>query len=110
MENTGYTYTNLQGLCSTHSSVYKIFYNGNLVYEKPCEYLRFFGIDTLVFINDSTGFLVEYSGNNLVYKTEDYGKSWKYLGYGAPVFLGFYVINEHNVYLITPTNVKLTAH
>lgn len=105
VENPEYTFSNLQGLCSTHSSIYKIFYDGNLIYEKPCTYLGFYGVLELFFLNDSTGFLIEgTSGNIGVYKTSDYGKSWKYLGYGAPVFLGYYVVNEHNVYLITSTN------
>lgn len=102
VENPGYTYANLKGLCSSHSSVYKIFFDGDLVYEKQCRYLSFYGVDTLVFINDSTGFLIEGSTYGYhVFKTKDYGKSWKSLGGEGPTLLGFYVVNEHDVYLIT---------
>jgi hypothetical protein len=105
VENHGYTFANEQGLCSTHSAVYKIFFNEELVYEKPCIYLGFYSVIALSFINDSTGFLIEgSSGNCGVYKTNDYGKSWDNLGSGGPDFLGYYVVNEHDVYLITTAN------
>ena len=105
VENPGYTYSNIQGLCSSHSAVYKIFFDGNLVYEKQCSYLNFYSVDTLVFINDSTGFLIERNPYGYaVYKTNDYGRSWTGLGGEGPSLLGFYVVNEHDVYLITTAN------
>lgn len=106
IENHGYSFTNEQGLCSSHSAVYKIFSNGNLVYEKPCKYLEFYFVDTMFFVNDSTGFIIEkyQSSNHFVYKTEDFGKSWKRIGWGGPTYWDFYVIDEHNVYLITGAN------
>lgn len=106
IENHGYSFSNERGLCSSHSAVYKIFSNGNLVYEKPCEYLEFYFVDTLFFVNDSTGFIIEkyLSSNYFVYKTKDSGKSWKRIGWGGPTYWDFYVIDEHNVYLITGAN------
>jgi hypothetical protein len=68
-------------------------------------YLNFYSVDTLVFINDSTGFLIERSANGYgVYKTSDYGSSWTGIGGEGPDLLGFYVVNEHDVYLITTAN------
>lgn len=106
IENHGYTYTNERGTCSSHSAIYKIFLNDNLVYEKPCEYLQFYYVDTMFFINDSTGFIiVKYLDSNyIVYKTKDYGASWLRLGWGGPTYWGFYLVNANNVYLITGAN------
>jgi len=105
VENHGYTFANVQGLCSTHSAVYKIFLDEKLVYEKPCTYLGFYSVIALSFINDTTGFLIEGSSSNCgVYKTNDLGKSWEYLGSGGPDLLAYYVVNEHDVYLITTAN------
>jgi hypothetical protein len=60
----------------------------------------------MFFFNDSTGFIIEkyQSSNHFVYKTGDFGKSWKRIGWGGPNYWGFYFIDEHNVYLITGAN------
>lgn len=64
------------------------------------------GVVKLVFVNDSMGFIIEQnsSAGHCVLKTTDSGRSWKMLNTGAPVFLGSFLINAHNMYLITAQN------
>lgn len=106
IKNHGYTFINLTRQCYSHTANYKVFLNGKLTYEKPCLNYTFNYVVTLLFINDSTGFLIEKNSgsNHSVYKTKDYGKSWRYLGWGGPTYWGFYLINEYNLYLITGAN------
>lgn len=66
----------------------------------------------LVFINDSVGFLVYYSGlsYNRVLRTEDYGVTWNDIGGGAPNYFGLYVVNPNVAYLVTQWNTPLQLH
>ena len=108
----GYTFENLSMMCGSHSSGYKIYLDGNKVFEKCIE----FGgcsIIELMFIDKSTGFLVEGNNNGYsVYKTDNSGASWISIGGGAPTFLGFYLVNINTGYLITtwdnPLNLYIT--
>ena len=101
--NHGYTFENMS--CANHGNGYKIFFNGKLRYQ-TCEQYLGKRVKDLFFINDSTGFLIEGNSNygHGVYKTTDYGVTWKGLNTGAPVYLGYFLINEHNLYLITAQN------
>ncbi|MFM8431573.1 MAG: T9SS type A sorting domain-containing protein [Bacteroidota bacterium] len=60
----------------------------------------------LVFINDSIGFLVYYSGNtsNRVLRTSDRGQTWADIGGGAPDYFGLYVATPHVAYIVTYWN------
>lgn len=99
IENPGYTFEDV--VCANHGYGYKIFLKGELVYQTCYQYYSS-GVVKLIFINDSTGFLIERnSGGHMVYKTVNSGKTWKSMSSGGPTFLGFYLINEHSGYLIT---------
>lgn len=97
----GFTFENIPLMCGSHSSGYKIYLNGAQVFEKCIE----FGgcsILEIMFISETTGFLVETNPNgHSVYKTINSGTSWSNFGGGAPTFLGFYLVNENTGYLVT---------
>ncbi|NMC98770.1 MAG: T9SS type A sorting domain-containing protein [Bacteroidales bacterium] len=99
--NNGYTFENISMMCGSHSSGYKIYKDGNEVYEKCIE----FGgcsVFQLQFINDTTGFLIESNPNgHTVYKTNNSGTSWTAIGGGTPTLLGFYLVNSNTGYLVT---------
>ncbi len=66
----------------------------------------------LVFINDSVGFLVYYSGlsSNRVLRTGDYGVTWNDIGGGAPNYFGLYVVNASLAYLVTQWNTPMQLY
>lgn len=106
----GFTFENIPLMCGSHSSGYKIYLNGAQVFEKCIE----FGgcsILEIMFINETTGFLVETNPNgHSVYKTINSGTSWSYFGGGAPTFLGFYLVNENTAYLLTTWDNPLNLY
>lgn len=104
LKDHGYTYRN-DWKCANHGTGYQIFREGVLVYQ-TCSQYEGKGVVKLVFINDSTGFMIEQnsSAGHCVLKTTDSGRSWKMLNTGAPVFLGSFLINAYNMYLITATH------
>jgi len=83
---------------------YKIYRNGIEVFYFPggSMSLSTSCID-LMFINDSTGFLVEYIGGmgTRVKKTSDYGVSWISIGTSSPGYKALYIINANFVYEVT---------
>ena len=102
IENPGYTFENV--VCANHGYGYRIFLKGELIYQ-TCEQYYSRGVVKLIFINDSTGFLIEGNSNgHTVYKTINFGKTWKSMSGGTPTYWGFYLLNEHNGYLLTATN------
>ena len=99
-------------MCGSHSAGYRIYLNGAEVFEK-CANLEHYSIINLVFVNDSTGFIVERNNNgHTVYKTTNSGIHWQPIGGGAPVYFGFYLVNVHTGYLVTywnnPQNLYIT--
>jgi hypothetical protein len=106
MANT-YTYVNTStGGGSGSINGYKIYKNGTLVYTEiggsmgsgqSCK--------DLVFINDSTGFLVGQSGFGCyVYKTLTYGTTWTSMGTGPSGYFGLYPVNLNYAYLVLCPN------
>jgi len=62
---------------------------------------------TMQFLNDSTGYITGEEG--LVYKTKDYGESWKLLNTGfASTNRALYFIDEQNGYLMNDSLYKTT--
>lgn len=105
--NDTYTYSNYSsGGGSGAVYGYNIYRNGALVFGdggtmgdgKSCR--------ELIFINDSIGFLVYYSGNtsNRVLRTSDHGHTWTDIGGGAPDYFGLYVATPHTAYIVTYWN------
>ena len=68
LENSGYGYQNIIAGCGSHSGSYVIYYNGDLIYESPCQNFEWWSITNFFFINDSTGYYMEhYSNTNSQY-------------------------------------------
>jgi len=110
INNHGFTYQNIWQMCGSHSYGYKIFKDGNLVYEK-CIQLGGCQIKELMFISSNKGFMVESNPNgHAVYQTTNSGNSWEIVGFGAPTYLGFHLLNEHTGYLITTWNSPLVVY
>jgi Secretion system C-terminal sorting domain len=111
LENSPYTYRSFYfGKWTTPG--YEILKDGIVVYSPAKIDNDPHWIKDLKFINDSTGFLIEAtccSGG--IYKTIDFGKTWKVIGYGAlgyigncfidNGYLGMYIINSNEAFLIT---------
>jgi hypothetical protein len=108
--NHGYTYENIPLMCGSNSSGYKIYLDGEEIFEKCIE----FGgcsILELMFINETTGFIVESNPNgHTVYKTENSGVDWFSIGGGAPTYLGFYLVNANTGYLLTTWDNPLNLY
>ena len=110
VENKNISYVNYFPMCDSHSGGYKIFNDGVLIFEK-CIPFSGRSIRDLKFVSETTGFLVESSGNgHAIYKTTDTGKSWNPIGGGAPTFLGFYIVNSNTGYLVTTYNSPLNIY
>lgn len=102
--NHTYTYTDWSsGAGSGTTYGFTIYKNGQPVYSNSGQMADSKFCKDLVFINDSTGFLVFYSGNtgNRLLKTKDFGATWNIIGGGAPDYFGLYAINANLVYLVT---------
>lgn len=108
--NHGYTYENIPWMCGDHSSGYKIYLDGERIFEKCIEYGGCSVLD-IMFINETTGFIVErdYNGHT-IYKTENSGLEWSSIGEGAPTYLGFYLVNANTGYLITTWNTPFNLY
>jgi len=109
-----YTYSNYQSGGGGSGTIYgyTVYKNGVSVFDASGtlgdgKYGR-----DLIFINDSVGFLVYYSGNtsNRVLRTEDFGQTWSDIGGGAPTYYGLYVVNSGFAYLVTYWNTPLQLH
>src|SRR5665647_1664713 len=81
--------------CGSHSYSYKIYKGGNLIYDAGCEsgFYKSKGVNDLLFINDSVGFMLEsYTDqNNLtgyirINKTTNSGKSWSFFSEPPKIF------------------------
>lgn len=57
----------------------------------------------LIFINDSTGFLLAQVGGMGTYakKTSDYGQTWQLIGTSAPGYLAFFPVSKNYGYLFS---------
>lgn len=98
ISNHGYTYQNYD---CTHSSKYRIFKNNSLVYETDCSMFVSHRINKMMFVNESTGFIIDYyTMNPAIYKTTDYCRSWTLCCGYAGTLLGFYLVNPNTGYLI----------
>lgn len=99
--NHGFTFENISMLCGSHSSGYKIYKDGNKVFEK-CIQFGGCSVFQLQFINETTGFLLESNSiGHIVFKTTNSGTTWTAIGGGAPTLLGFYLVNSNTGYLVT---------
>lgn len=107
MSNT-YTYTNFSTGGGSGASVgFTVYKNGTAVYTISGQMGDSKTCHELLFVNDSTGFLVYYSGNtgSRLMRSTDYGQSWSDIGGGAPLYFGVYVLNPDFVYLVTAWNI-----
>jgi hypothetical protein len=108
--NHGYTYENIPLMCGSHSSGYKIYLDGENIFEKCIE---FGGCSVLeiMFVSETTGFIVESNPNgHTVYKTKNSGVDWFPIGGGAPTYLGFYLVNANTGYLVTTWDSPLSLY
>ncbi len=98
----GFTYENIDMMCGSHSSGYKIYHHGELIYE-DCINFGGCSVKDLLFISPEIGFIVESNTKygHRVLKTEDTGSSWAEIGSGAPNYLASYIVNENTVFLLT---------
>ncbi len=98
----GFTYENIDMMCGSHSSGYKIYHYGELIYE-DCINFGGCSVKDLLFISPEIGFIVESNTKygHRVLKTEDTGNSWTEIGSGAPNYLGVYLINENTAFMLT---------
>ncbi len=97
----GYTFENISMMCGSHSSGYKIYKNGDKVFEK-CIDLGGCTIIDLLFINETMGFIIERNTyGHTIYKTINSGVNWNSIGHGAPTFLGLFLANANTGYLAT---------
>ncbi|MFM7216579.1 MAG: T9SS type A sorting domain-containing protein [Bacteroidota bacterium] len=107
MTNT-YTFTNYSVGGGGSGTVYgyTVYRNGAAVFSASGNMGDGKSCIDLVFLNDSVGFLVYYSGNtsNRVLRTSDFGQSWNDVGGGAPNYFGLYVATSHIAYLVTQWN------
>lgn len=100
-----YTYASYStGGGSSASHGYKVYRNGIEVYYNSggSMSLSTTCID-MVFINDTTGFLVENIGGmqTKVKKTSDFGVTWTTIGTNSPGYKSLYILNENFVYEVT---------
>lgn len=112
MNNT-YTYSNFtNGGGSGTIYGYTIYKNGIAVFSASGNMGNGKTCKDLIFMNDSIGFLVYYSGNssNRVLRTEDFGQTWNDIGGGAPNYFGLYVINSTTAYLVTQWDTPLQLY
>ena len=113
MSNT-YTYNHFMigigGPGTTYG--YTIYKNGTAVYSNGGSGGNAKYVKDLLFINDSIGFLVYYSGYsaNRVLRTEDFSQTWNEIGRGAPNYFGLYIIKSNFAYLVTQWNSPLQAY
>ena len=100
-----YTYSNYTSGGGGSGTIlgYTIFRNGVVVFGESGTMGSGRICKDLVFVNDSIGFLVTYSGNMAisVLRTQDYGVSWTLIGGGAPNYFGMYVVNYTTAYVVT---------
>jgi hypothetical protein len=100
-----YTYSNYTNGGGGSGTVlgYNIFRNGVAVFGESGTMGNGKICKDLVFVNDSIGFLVTYSGSMAisVLRTEDYGLNWTLIGGGAPNYFGLYVVNYTTAYVVT---------
>ena len=93
-----YSYSNYT--LSIHTQGYNIYKNGNLILHDQ-QYNAPSYVYDLIFIDDSTGFLVTAggSGASVVRKTSDGGITWNFIGYSA-WYMGLYIVNANYGYLV----------
>lgn len=113
MTNT-YTYAH-QSYGSTPSSYYTSF----TIYRNGVAVKTFVGYpmggsqhcQDLIFINDSTGFLIKSPMGWEVYATSDYGYTWTYIN-SAPIssYMAFYPINANCGYLVEGTSGTISVY
>lgn len=100
-----YTYSNYTSGGGGSGTIlgYNIFRNGVAVFGESGTMGNGKVCKDLVFVNDSIGFLVTYSGSLAisVLRTEDYGVNWTLIGGGAPNYFGMYVVNYNTAYVVT---------
>ncbi len=108
--NHGYTYENIPLMCGSHSSGYKIYLDGEMIFEK-CIELGGCSVVELMWVSETIGFLVESNPNgHTIYKTENSGIDWFSIGSGAPTYLGFYLVNANTGYLLTTWDNPLNLY
>lgn len=91
-----YTYSNYN---LSHGGGFSIYRNGIGVYSSWSPWGAVHCID-LIFINDSTGFLVTTSQSHTgISKTTDYGLNWTLVGHAGP-YLGLYIIDANYGYVV----------
>jgi len=112
--NNTYTYSNFSSGGGGSGTIYgyTIYKNGIVVYSASGNMGGGKFCKDLIFINDSIGFLVYYSGNssNSVLRTEDFGQTWNEIGGGAPNYFGLYVANSISAYLVTQWDTPLQLY
>lgn len=98
MSNSNYTYQNYD---CTHGIKYRIFKNGQLVSESTCALSESHRILDMMFINETTGFIVDYYNYGpVIYKTTDSGQTWNSCCGSGGSMLGFFLVNQNTGYLI----------
>lgn len=109
-----YTYSNYTNGGGGSGTVlgYNIFRNGVAVFGESGTLGNGKICKDLVFVNDSIGFLVTYSGNMAisVLRTEDYGVNWTLIGGGAPNYFGMYVVNYTTAYVVTQWDTPMQLY
>ncbi len=108
--NNAYTYSNFNsGGGSGAIYGYIIYKNGIAVFTASGNMSQGKHCKDLIFINDSIGFLVFYSGisSNRVLRTQDFGQTWTDIGGGAPNYFGLYVVNSTTAYLVTQWDIPM---
>lgn len=93
---------------SGHGYCYELYYKGILI-KKRCEYFGSPGIYDMIFLNDSTLYLIEQYGSVFFsfYKTENNGLDWNAMGGTSGEFKSFFVINQYNAVSVAYNNYKL---
>jgi hypothetical protein len=103
--NNQYTFSNYSyGGTSSSNLGYYVYRNGVEVFSEGGSMNQSMVCKEIAFVNDSTGFLVKKQlsgGTHFVMYTVDYGETWTSIGFGAPDYLGIYVLNANTSYLVT---------
>ena len=100
--------------CGAHTWGYRIIRGDNIVYERDCpgSIGEGYSASQLRFINDSTGFLIEYvslygggGAFTSIRKTTDYGYTWElftstFFQFGPPSFIAYFVLNKDEIVCI----------